>query len=346
MFKVNNLGLSVHRRFAASLTLRSINREEQDQIRAARAKFFQVPKRKESTTHNPPVDNKATASTIMPSEPSSKRFKFLNMSRNKASSPDSPEPETPLIIAFYDPTTQAEDARGRTLAEMLSWNDGKLESCHNYIQMLFPLPEGSPFNWEAPIVNREVFDAFRAQSELRQQLKRSFMRMLHFYGFEIVGAAENEDSAQESLEQPESEDQDASIKDPTTSTDVVLSIVRAPDWQKPFRNWAIRFDHNHLRMTRIIRSLRVLGLEAEASAFFKALEEVYNDPDININLRSMTYWRNAMGRPLHTAPDGEQSEWLWDWEMQEKAAREAQHTNGEGVGDGNGIANGKKENGD
>lgn len=340
---------------------RSINREEQDKIRAARAKFFQAPKRKESTTHNPPVNNKATASTQMPSEPSSKRFKFLNMSRNKASSPDSPEPETPLIIAFYDPTTQAQDARGRTLAEMLSWSDGKLESCHNYIQMLFPLPEGSPFNWEAPIVNREVFDAFRARSDLRQQLKRSFIRMLDFYGFQIAGAAENETSTQESLEQPTSEDQDASIKgennttpagsDPavpnansTTSKDVVLSIVRAPHWQTSFRNWAIRFDHNHLRMTRIIRSLRVLGLEAEASAFFKALEEVYNDPDININLRSMTYWRNAMGRPLHTAPDGEQSEWLWDWEMQEKAAREAQHTNGAGAGDGNEVVNGKMEN--
>jgi hypothetical protein len=36
-------------------------------------------------------------------------------------------------------------------------------------------------------------------------------------------------------------------------------------------SWAASFDHNHLRITRILKSLRIFGLHAHAQAFFDAL---------------------------------------------------------------------------
>jgi hypothetical protein len=67
-----------------------------------------------------------------------------------------------LILRFYDPDVPAKDALGRQLDEILAWPDSKLESSHNYIQMLFPLPEGSPYNSEVSLFNFSfLFSAFK-----------------------------------------------------------------------------------------------------------------------------------------------------------------------------------------
>ena len=58
-------------------------------------------------------------------------------------------------------------------------------------------------------------------------------------------------------------------------------------------------DHNHLRITRIIRCLRVLGLEDEAHAFRAALEE----NSTQAGYRSREYWRRAAQRSLNLRPD-------------------------------------------
>lgn len=40
-------------------------------------------------------------------------------------------------------------------------------------------------NDSAPIINKEVFDAFRSRPELRSKLREAFKKMLWFYGFEL-----------------------------------------------------------------------------------------------------------------------------------------------------------------
>lgn len=176
------------------------------------------------------------------------------------------------LITFYDPNTQAKDSRNRTLTQILAWPDEKLEYHHDYIQILFPLPEGSPFNPSAPIINREVFNAFRSRPELRANLRKSLIRMLHFYGFKF---------------------------------EIDGSIVPGANYQSASRNWVKHFNHNHLRITRIIRSLRVLGLEAEAGEFLKALEFLYGSTG-KISEKSMMFWTRAAKRPLFLAPEDDQ----------------------------------------
>ncbi|KAF2247136.1 hypothetical protein BU26DRAFT_459274 [Trematosphaeria pertusa] len=288
--------------------------------------------------------------------------------------------KSPLILRFYDPDIKARDAHGRTLDEILDWRDAQLERSHDYIQILFPLPEGSPFNYAAPIVDREVMEAFHSRTELKNRLGESFERMIEFYGFAVSAqgedaeeggklkeeeeekdkreattgaeeARENGASDSSALQSTEGQSDPTAASETTTHVDVASNgptaapsnettagaksdskpankplvgfyVVRGPHWQQAFRNWAIRFDHNHLRITRILRCLRVLGLQTECEAFYTALKAVFNDPNIYINERSMIFWRRAVRQPLYIAPDGERIAWLKKWEQAQEMAEE------------------------
>lgn len=76
-------------------------------------------------------------------------------------------PATPPLVRFYDPSIQAADANGRTLSSILALPDSELEYCHDYIQLLFPLPETSAFHPSAPIIDAAIFHAFRSRPDLR-----------------------------------------------------------------------------------------------------------------------------------------------------------------------------------
>ena len=80
-----------------------------------------------------------------------------------------------------------------------------------------------------------------------------------------------------------------------------------------------RYNHNHLRITRIIRSLRVLGLENEAVAFFKALKEQCDDQPDRVSHVSVSFWSKAVSRPLYLAPEddedlGDGQDFLYEYE--------------------------------
>jgi Opioid growth factor receptor (OGFr) conserved region len=56
-------------------------------------------------------------------------------------------------------------------------------------------------------------------------------------------------------------------------------------------------NHNHLRITRILKSLRLLGLEAEATAFFVCLADIYHVESgkdaPGISDETLTFWKAA-----------------------------------------------------
>ena len=126
----------------------------------------------------------------------------------------------------------------------------------------------------APIVTPEVRSAFLAQAELRASLRGALDRMLTFYGLQFSDEAGKE------------------------------VVTRGPNFGINSRNWVTRFDHNHLRMTRILRSLRVLGLGDEAAALHGFLSTDGEVTD-TVSPRSQMYWRRAAERDLHLPPDEE-----------------------------------------
>lgn len=86
------------------------------------------------------------------------------------------------LISYYE--GQGSDHHGRTLEQILAWDDATLEHTHDYIQWLFPLKESSAFNPWAPVLNDDEVRAFWESEFLRGQLGRSFARMWSFYGFD------------------------------------------------------------------------------------------------------------------------------------------------------------------
>ncbi|KAK2629854.1 hypothetical protein QTJ16_000674 [Diplocarpon rosae] len=196
---------------------------------------------------------------------------FCKMSKRKASQAHEARAKMNLLIPFYEGTET--DRRGRSLTEILQWSASQLEASHDYIQILFPLPEESGVNWNAPVIDRQVFDAFRSRPELKEKLRDSFRKMLWFYGFEL-------------------------------QTEGGVKVTKGPNYNAHSSNWDVRFDHNHLRITRIIRCLRILGLEDEAQAFRAALEEA----TMKASSRSREYWRRAAERALNLRPDLEERE--------------------------------------
>jgi hypothetical protein len=157
---------------------RALDYQEKEKMRVARANLYSTHKRKDFPSSTPESTSSTTISNTQPAAISSaegttytdvlqahifhKRAKMTlpqkTLEKKRERREEKAEEKTKekqgafstsqAIVRFYDSDLKEKDAFGRTQEEILSWNDTKLEASHNYIQMLFPLPEGSPYNSE------------------------------------------------------------------------------------------------------------------------------------------------------------------------------------------------------
>lgn len=163
------------------------------------------------------------------------------------------------LLAFY--FGGAPDDRGRLLAEITRQDDFWLEMTHDYIQWLFPLEVPSRVTPWAPTADREVREAFLQDELLRRHLKASFLRMLRFYGLAYREGR----------------------------------IAQGPNWHERKGDWFTHGTHNDLRITRILKSLALLGLRPLAEDFLVALESLrVSEPDCGIGEVAYRHWRAAL----------------------------------------------------
>jgi hypothetical protein len=160
------------------------------------------------------------------------------------------------------------DDLGRTYDEILRWDDERLEMVDDYIQWIFPLPEPSGANPWAPVLTQASISAIRSTPEMRQRVRAAYQRMMKFYGFQSAGER----------------------------------MVQSPAFAAVSRNWLSAGNHNHLRLTRILRSMRVLGLEREAELLWDALRQLY-EIEKSAGRRSITdetfaFWMRAATEPI------------------------------------------------
>ncbi len=59
--------------------------------------------------------------------------------------------------------------------------------------------------------------------------------------------------------------------------------------------WLTSYDHNHLRITRIIHSLRILTGPEEAQRFHRTILDLNGAAGSPVNARSLEYWSDAAG---------------------------------------------------
>jgi hypothetical protein len=163
------------------------------------------------------------------------------------------------LVKFY--RGEAPDYLGRMLRGFWGWNDDLLENAHDYIQVLFPLPERSTFNALAPLLDDATAERFRSDEVIQANLRRSFLVMLRFYGFRL--------------------------------DEITGEVIEADNFTRRAREWLHPGDHNHLRITRILKCLTLCGLQSQAAAFLRRLLAL---PDQDrITAASRQYWRDAVG---------------------------------------------------
>jgi hypothetical protein len=101
---------------------------------------------------------------------------------------------------------------------------------------------------------------------LRKNLVKSLKVMLGFYGLQCAKHGAN-----------------------------VIEITKSGSYQERKSNWISRGNHNHLRLSRILASLRILGLENYARALFKCLDNIYVEEARLITPETYGYWKSAAG---------------------------------------------------
>jgi hypothetical protein len=136
------------------------------------------------------------------------------------------------------------DGAGRTLDEVLAFGDPALERHHDFIQWLFPLPERSGANPDAPILTAADIAAIRTSPRLRGAVEKALDRMTQFYA----------------------------------ATD----------------HWLTAHDHNHLRITRIIRSAGLLLGPEPAERFFNQISGREARAGHPVSPRNRRYWQDAI----------------------------------------------------
>jgi hypothetical protein len=72
-----------------------------------------------------------------------------------------------------------------------------------------------------------------------------------------------------------------------------IEITKSDNYPERKINWIEEGNHNYLRLTRILTSLRLLGLEDYAQALFKCLNQIYLEEGKNIGSRTYAYWESA-----------------------------------------------------
>ncbi len=163
------------------------------------------------------------------------------------------------LLDFY--AGEGTDSEGRRLAAIWDWGDDDLEAVHDFIQWLFPLPEPSNFNPDAPLLTDDDRRAFHGNALLQAHLERSFERILAFLGLTQTAAGK---------------------------------VVEAENFAARAREvWAAP-NHNWLRVTRILRSLTLLGQAEKARAFYNWLGDLYRSGRAPIPASTFRYWTAAV----------------------------------------------------
>jgi hypothetical protein len=158
------------------------------------------------------------------------------------------------------------------------WTDEAWEMNHDFIQWLFPLKTPSNFNPDAPLLTDEDIAMFKSNNLLQQNVRQSFRRFLRFLGLNpgiyiAKGWVEGDE---------------AGVAIPSYNPG--YQIHKAANFES--RKWIWEnINHNWLRITRVIASLKLLGFDGEATSFFNCLGVLYNEgygsPE------SFAYWQKA-----------------------------------------------------
>ena len=166
------------------------------------------------------------------------------------------------LIQFY--RGEIPNNEGVFIDDILSYSYGQLEVDHAYIQWILPLKERSMFNTDAPLLHDNEIVLFTSDPELKEKVTRVAYKMMDYFGMYVHGGK---------VDWQESDPQHGH---------------KDPKW------WLRHFNHNFLRMTRMLTSLRYLGYAELSLEIYQCLLNCR----ILYGRQSYEYWTEAATGPL------------------------------------------------
>lgn len=170
------------------------------------------------------------------------------------------------IYRFYTGKIPANYKAGYFLKDILNWSDYQLEVAHDFIQWLFPDETGG-MNSKAPKLNDKDLQALKESKEVRKEIVKSTLRMLNFYGFKVFINEEGE---------------------------ISLAQIKPLYRKENGKTVGLFSEHNYLRITRMIKFLRLMDMQYLSSLVMYMCCLALNDKDLKYKiLNSFGYWKNA-----------------------------------------------------
>ena len=117
------------------------------------------------------------------------------------------------------------------------------------------------FNPYAPILSPQDTVKFKSDEKIRYNVVKAFKRMLAFYGLDFIESSR--------------------------------IVKTAANFDKKSDSWITPGNHNFLRITRILRSLSLVGFADLSAAFFECLEDIYKSHSATIGDVTFKYWKAA-----------------------------------------------------
>lgn len=168
------------------------------------------------------------------------------------------------VVEFY--RGERGNSNGHMLNEIWTWSHGALDCDHDWVQWLFASNEPSMMNCDAPVLTREESAILQSDPELLERTKYSFLVFLDFLGFQLV---RDDDIVQ------------------------IAPLEATEDRPNP-QFWLKNFNHTMLRVSRLLKSLRLTGHTVYAMALYNALRN-YKD---RLSSNTFGHWTRAVSDPL------------------------------------------------
>jgi hypothetical protein len=159
-----------------------------------------------------------------------------------------------LLVEFYQGT--GKDNHGRTLESILSLKDDALDALHDWVQWVWPTQQLSNFNENAPIPSEEELVVLRADEKVQRNLELAYNRFMAYLGFE---------------------EKDGEVRP-------------APFFEDRRRVIWTGFNHNYLRVTRFLVSLKLLGMADRSKKVYGLLMQLIGESRINASHNARSYW--------------------------------------------------------
>jgi hypothetical protein len=163
------------------------------------------------------------------------------------------------LIDFYRNEIPSDD--GDKIDQICNWDRDRWEASHLSIQWVFPTKKQSAFNPEAPLLDDDTIHEFKYDPDLRIKFHEALISWMRAYGIILTSGG------------PE--------------------LVPVLEWEVTTekynpKEWLEEFNHNHLRVTRILECLMHLGFDNYAKGLFHFLTQV------EITGNTYQYWRKAV----------------------------------------------------